>query len=160
MTEKRTRSKKPSATKAESLLNESVYFIDRCLGKQLGLDLQNLGFKIEFHGDHFQDDMDDSEWLLVVGKKGWVVFTKDKNIRKRPTELNAVILAKIRMFALSGGSMTGEQMSETFSNNMTKIGRFLKNNEPPFIARISASGVELVDLTTKPRKSDKTKKKD
>jgi predicted nuclease of predicted toxin-antitoxin system len=153
------RSKKQSATKAELLLSESVYFIDRCLGKQLGLDLRELNLKIEFHDDHFQDDTDDSEWLMVVGRRGWVVLTKDKNIRKRPTELNAVMVANVKMFALSGGSMSGEQMSKIFSENMLKIGRFLKNNKPPFVARVSSSGVELVDLSTPPRKAEQTKKK-
>jgi len=99
---------------------------------------------VEFHADHFADDADDETWITEVGKRGWVVLTKDKAIRTRPVELQAVEAAKVRMFRLSGGNMTGDEMARVFLNNRTNMGRFIKNHAPPFIARVSARGVALV----------------
>jgi hypothetical protein len=72
------------------------------------------------------------------------VLTKDKAIRTRPVELQAVIAANVRMFRLSSGNMTGEEMGRVFVDNRLSMGRFMKNHPPPFIARVSASGVAMV----------------
>jgi hypothetical protein len=62
------------------------------------------------------------------------VLTKDKAIRKKAVEKEAVKNADVRMFTLPNGSMTGQEMADTYLQNRAKIGRFLKNNSAPFIA--------------------------
>jgi len=126
------------------LLETSTFFVDRCLGKSVGLALRQSGLHVEFHADHFADDADDETWISVVGQRGWVVLTKDKAIRTRPVELQAVIAANVRMFRLPSGNMTGEEMGRVFVDNRLNMGRFMKNHPPPFIARVSASGVAMV----------------
>ena len=42
------KSKKPSGTKADWLLNESTFFVDRCLGKHVGFALRQSGLQVEF----------------------------------------------------------------------------------------------------------------
>ena len=79
-----------------------------------------------------------------MGKRGWVVLTKDKAIRTWPVELRAVEAAKVRLSNLSGGNLTGAEMVRILVDNRLKIGRFIKNQPAPFIARVSASGVALV----------------
>ena len=138
------KSKKPSGTKAELLLDECTFFVDRCLGRQVGLALRKSGLHVEFHADHFADDADDQTWISEVGRLGWIVLIKDKAIRKRPVERQAVEAAKVRMFTLSSGNMTGKQMADVFVDNRLDMGRFIKDHPPPFIARVSARGVEPV----------------
>jgi hypothetical protein len=99
---------------------------------------------VEFHADHFADDADDQTWISEVGRRGRVVLTKDKAIRTRPVELHAVVAARVRMFNLSSGNMTGGQMADVFVANRLKMGRFIKKHSPPFIARVSVAGVSLV----------------
>jgi hypothetical protein len=72
------------------------------------------------------------------------VLTKDKAIRTRPVELQAVKQANVRMFTLSSGNMTGQEMGRIFVDNFLKMGRFMRKHSPPFIARVSTSGVALV----------------
>src|SRR4051794_33387616 len=100
----RKKSKKPSGTKADSLLEQAIFFVDRSLGRKLGIALRAAGWKIELHGDHFPDNTPDEEWLLNVGAKGWVVLTKDKNIRRNEVERHAVVVANVRMFTLPSGN--------------------------------------------------------
>lgn len=150
MAEAPRRSRKPSGTKAESLLESSTFFVDRCLGKGVGIALNEAGLKVEFHADHFADDAADEVWIAEVGRRGWIVLTKDKAIRRRDAELQAVVDAGVRMFTLSGGNMTGKEMEGVFVANRLKMGRFLKDHLPPFIARVSRSGIVRVY----PRKSE------
>lgn len=77
------------------------------------------------------------------GGNGWIVVTKDKAIRRRAVELQAVVDANVRMFSLSSGNMTGEEMASVFVDNRLKMGRFIKDHPPPFIARVTRSGVVL-----------------
>ncbi len=143
MAGKPRKSRKPFGTKAESLLETSTFFVDRCLGKSVGIALRGSGLHVEFHADHFADDADDATWISEVGRRGWVVLTKDKAIRRNSVELQAVIAANARMFTLSGGNMTGEEMGRVFVDNRLTMARFIKNHPPPFIARVSASGVAM-----------------
>jgi predicted nuclease of predicted toxin-antitoxin system len=143
MAGKQRKSRKPSGTKAESLLESSTFFVDRCLGRSVGVALREHGLNVEFHADHFVDDAADEDWISEVGRHGWIVLTKDKAIRRRPVELEAVVAANVRMFSLSSGNMTGKEMASVFAENRRRMGRFLKDHPPPFIARVSKSGVAL-----------------
>jgi hypothetical protein len=46
--------------------------------------------------------------------------------------------AKVRIFTLSGGSLTGEEMKRVLVNILLKMGRAIKNNPPAFSARDAA----------------------
>jgi hypothetical protein len=106
--------------------------------------LRAEGLRIEFHLDHFADDEPDLDWFKVVGKNGWVVLTKDKAIRRKQVEREAVLAEGIRMFTLPSGSMRGEEMAAVYVNSRLRMARFLKNYEGPFIAVVHATQIELV----------------
>jgi hypothetical protein len=107
-------------------------------------ELSAAGLRVEFHENHFADDADDETWISEVGRRGWLVLTKDKAISRRPAEREAVVAAKVRVFSLSSGNMTGEQMARVFLKNRLKMARFNKKQPPPFIARLSERGITLV----------------
>ena len=92
------------------LPEQLVFFVDRSLGRKIipGA-LRQAGEEVRVHDDYFQQDAKDEVWLADVGKRGWIVLTKDKNIRYRPVELQALLLAKVRAFVLTArGDLTGE----------------------------------------------------
>lgn len=43
------------------------------------------------------------EWLETAGKQGWIVLTRDKNIRRKPNELRAFRDYKVIGFVLTSG---------------------------------------------------------
>jgi voltage-gated potassium channel Kch len=92
----------------------------------------------------------DVEWLTVSGEEGWVVFTRDKNIRLRSIERDALISARVAVFVFTGGNASGVETTEAILVALPKVDRFLKSNAPPFICRITATGqVEsLLTITT------------
>lgn len=52
--------------------------------------MRAAGAQVEAHDDHFAQNTTDVEWLAQVGKWGWVVISKDQNIRRNPLELAAI----------------------------------------------------------------------
>lgn len=89
----------------------------------------------------------DTEWLPEVGRRGWVLITKDKNIRKREIELRALQESGVRAFVLTAGGLTGEEQGRVIREAMPGILRLLRRKSSSFVARITAnSNVELIEL--------------
>jgi hypothetical protein len=79
-------------------------------------------------------------WLTEVGKNGWVVLTKDKHIRYRAIEIQALRAAKVRAFVLSArGDLSGAEVSQIFLKALPSIRRICRKTAPPFIALVSRS---------------------
>jgi hypothetical protein len=57
-----------------SALSRPTFFVDWCLGKSVIEALIAEGAQVEHHGDHFDQNTPDIEWLSVVGARGWVVL--------------------------------------------------------------------------------------
>jgi hypothetical protein len=149
---RRKKSKKPSGTRAEQLLETTIFYADRCLGRQVPEALRAAGLKVEVHRDHFADDTPDEDWLAQVGARLWVVLTKDKAIRRKASEREAVMAANIRLFTLPSGNLTGQEMAEIYLQNRLGMARFLHRQPGPFVAVVSRTGIVLV--ATEPAEED------
>lgn len=77
------------------------------------------------------------DWLQEVGRRGWIVLTKDHRIHYRGPELAALQQAKVRAFVLTGGDLQGAEMGQIFVNALPAIKRFVRKNPPPFIAKVT-----------------------
>lgn len=118
-----------------------VFFIDRSLGKHaVAARLRGVGATVEIHDDHFLPDAPDSEWLGEVGRRGWLVLTKDKRIQHRAIEQSAVASAFVRLFALTGGNLTGDEMGQVLAKARRKMVAIARDNRAPFIARVYKNG--------------------
>jgi predicted nuclease of predicted toxin-antitoxin system len=119
---------------------QPVFFIDWCLGKTVANALLEAGVHIEHHGDHFAQNTPDTEWLPVVGDRGWVVLTKDTMLGRNENELRAIARANVKVFALVSGNLTRQQMAELFVKVLGKLKKFARGNQAPFIAKIYKDG--------------------
>ncbi|MBI2302683.1 MAG: hypothetical protein HYU66_27570 [Armatimonadetes bacterium] len=118
-----------------------VYFVDRSLGRHVVADaLRGAGARVEVHDDHFRQDCPDQEWLAEVGRRGWVVLTKDHRIAYRTLERLAVAESNVRMLVLVGGDLSGEQMAAAFVRALQRMQRFAREHDPPFIAKVYRDG--------------------
>jgi predicted nuclease of predicted toxin-antitoxin system len=102
--------------------------------------LRNNGFQIEVLEDHFPVNCPDTEWLMEAGKQGWVVLSKDKRIRRRNIEKQALIDANVAAFILTSGNLTGEQMGEALVKAHNRMIRFIEKHPRPFIATVTRDG--------------------
>lgn len=120
---------------------ETVFFIDRCLGsKQIVKALRQTGITVEIHDDHFDKNAQDVDWLPEVGKKGWLLLTKDANIGKNTLERMAVTNAGIRMFILASQNLSGTDMANIFQEAIIKMQDFVRKHPAPFIAKVYRDG--------------------
>jgi hypothetical protein len=116
-------------------------FLDRSLGKQkVAGALRAAGAEVQVHDSLFPIGTRDDEWLHEVGGRGWVVLHKDKHIRRRATELEALKKAKIAAFVLTSGNLTGDEMAIAFVKALKKIHRMARHQPRPFIAAVSRDG--------------------
>lgn len=116
---------------------QPVFFIDWCFGKTVVNALREAGALIEHHGDHFEQNATDTDWLPVVGDHGWVVLTKDKAIAKNQLELMAIARAEVKVFILTSGNLTRQDMADLLVDVLGKLKKFAQGNQAPFIAKVS-----------------------
>ena len=86
-----------------------------------------------------------------VGRRGWVVLTKDHHIRTRHGELIALLSAGVAAFVLTAGDLSGPEMSQAFIRALPKMKRMLIGQLRPFIARVSPGGVVTLIVKGMPR---------
>jgi len=131
-------SKKRSAAKPPE---GTVFFIDRSLGVEpVRSALISNGLTVRIHDDHFKRDEEDRVWLSEVGRRSWVVLTKDQRLRYRPLEISALRSSQARVFILVAGNLRGSEIADVFVSALNAIYRILQAHKGPFIARIAKSG--------------------
>ena len=96
---------------------------------------------VELHDDHFPQDTQDQVWLAEVGKRGWVVLTKDKHLRYRAVETNALKSAKVRAFVLTARSdLSGAEIGQIFVKALPGMRRLCETGSGPFVAHVNRGG--------------------
>jgi hypothetical protein len=121
-----------------------TFYVDICLGKTVAEALKAAGATVEIHADNFAQDVEDTTWIPRVAARGWVILTKDKNIRRRHGEREATLLSQARMFTLSSGGMRGVVMAELFVSNLEAMEAMALALTPPFLAVVTRDGIEIV----------------
>lgn len=109
------------------------------MGRAIGRRLAAEGLRVELHDDHFQQGTLDTVWLAEVGKRGWIVLTKDTLIRHRPAEKQALLGAGVRAFAFTSGNLSGAQMGDAIVKALPKMMALLATHPKAFVARITAA---------------------
>ena len=100
------------------------FFLDRSLGKKTASGLREAGYVIHLVADHYPNDADevpDEDWIAEGCSRGWILLTKDKRIRYRAAELEA--LQEGHLFCLITGNMNIEEMTQAFLDALPKIER-------------------------------------
>lgn len=120
---------------------EVVYFVDRCLGREVvPKGLREAGLRVEIHDDHFPANAKDTDWLPVVAARGWVVLTKDEHIRRRPLEREALLAAGARAFVLTARRLRGGDMANAFVRARRRMEALLRDRPEAFIAGVTRHG--------------------
>jgi predicted nuclease of predicted toxin-antitoxin system len=124
--------------------NRPVFFVDRCVGKGVVLALRSAGAQVEAHDDHYAQDEPDEKWITDVAGRGWVILTKDKNIRRRAGEREALVTASARIITLTSGNMRGTEMAAVFVRHLTEMEELVPSQPAPFVAILGPGGMQVV----------------
>ena len=130
---------KRSAAKTSRRRNLLVFYVDECLGRFVADALAASGLDVRPYYEHFSG-LRDVEWLPPVGERRWILLTKDKNIRRRQLEVDAILNTGVRAFVVTATELHREEMATLLLRAMPKIQRICQQRGP-FIFNITASGL-------------------
>ncbi|HJW10746.1 MAG TPA: hypothetical protein VJ598_03110 [Albitalea sp.] len=116
-------------------------FIDRdTWSHRLDAALREAGIPFVAHRSLFEPDTPDTTWIAEVGRRGWVVVTRDQEIRRRPNELRAVRDAGLHLFALTSGNLSAADTAAVIAKAWPSIQRWVAHTLPPALFSITRSG--------------------
>lgn len=119
----------------------TVFFVDEnLLGHHIAATLRNVGVRVELLSEHFPTQTPDVEWLAEVGRRGWLVLTRDVAIGGNIPEAVAVAQGNARMFALVMGNAPRAELERDIVNAIPKMERFAQSHPAPFIAKVYPFG--------------------
>jgi hypothetical protein len=120
---------------------EPVLFIDRdAWSRALGEALTAAGIDFVAHHQRFAPAAPDTEWLSVAGTEGWLVLTRDQNIRRRPNELAAVRAAGLCLFVLGQGNLSAAETASIVVDTWPRILRAARGARRPAIFTLTRDG--------------------
>jgi hypothetical protein len=75
----------------------------------------------EVYGEQAAQETEDTAWIRLAARRGWVVLTKDDHIRGRPAERQASEDGKVRVFCLTNAGLTFAEQASYFVANRFRI---------------------------------------
>jgi hypothetical protein len=78
-----------------------VIFIDRSIPKSVAEALNLVRDDVRWLEDEFPHNTPDIVWLPEIGARGWLVILRDKRVRTRPGERQAIIDGNVGCFSLT-----------------------------------------------------------
>lgn len=118
-----------------------TFYLDRNLGsKILAKLLRDAGISVEIHDDHLEPAAPDEDWIELVAIKGWVALTRDKNIRYRAAEKEAVRYHSAKVIVIRAKNSTARDQAEILIKHRSKIALAIGKHKAPFILGIDRHG--------------------
>jgi predicted nuclease of predicted toxin-antitoxin system len=118
-----------------------VFFVDRSLGRTVVVEaLRAAGENAHAHDDFFPQNTPDAEWLVEVARRGWVILTKDKDIRRNEIERVAILRARAACFMLGRGDLSAFTMGRTLIAALPRMRRALRRFGLPLAASVNLAG--------------------
>ena len=140
MTARKRKSKKRSAANSKQP-EPHVFFIDEALGRHHISDaLKHAGEIVEVHNDIFPSGTQDINWIEYVGKNRRLAITKDKRIRHRSAEIQAIKDHCAMIFRFASGNLRGKEMAEIVIKARERIKRYADKNGGPCIVSLTSDG--------------------
>ena len=118
-----------------------TFFLDRQIGKYIVANaLRKAGAIVEVHDDHFPQVTEDVVWIPAIASRGWVLITRDQNIRYNALERAAYVSARLRGFIVTGKGMSGGEFAELMVACLPRMTRKVSRAQGPLLYTISRGG--------------------
>lgn len=122
-------------------LRSLTFFLDYQIGRYVVANaLRDAGAVVEAHIDHFPQAAPDLEWIPQVGKRGWVLITRDANIRRNPLERAAYEDAGLRGFVVTGKDLGGPELATLLVRSLPGMVNRVAGRPGPLLFTISRGG--------------------
>ena len=116
-------------------------FIDRSIPKSVALALKAVRDDVLWLEDRFAHDTRDEERLTTAGAENWLVISRDKRIRTRPAEREAIINSDVGCFILNQSrDPTRWEYLKLLALTLDEMVTIFERTERPFIYSVGRSG--------------------
>jgi hypothetical protein len=119
------------------------FFFDNNLSVHLAHGLKEFGEDVIHLTDKFLPDTPDEKWLMFVGDNGFSLVTKDRKIRFRPVELDALKKYRVGAFFLGGKNLDHWGIIQQVVRNWPRMKEYATKERPPFAFIVPPSGTEF-----------------
>ncbi len=124
------------------------FFLDRSLGHlAIPAALRAAGWNIitlaEHYGVPLDEQVADTQWIEDTARLGWAVLMKDKRIRYRRAEIDAVTGHAAGCFVVTRGDLTSTECAQRFLSNRSAMFSALRNLGP-FIYAVQADRLDQI----------------
>jgi hypothetical protein len=92
-----------------------------------------MGAQVHHAGEAFPFGTPDEEWLAGCGERRWLVLTRDKHIRHRVLEREALQVHGVGAFAFTGGQATASDTADVVQRLLPKMANIAISEPRPFI---------------------------
>ena len=111
------------------------FFLDRSLGRvavpeALRGDSWDVVTLAEHYGMPRDEQVADTEWIADAASRNWLILMKDKRIRHRSAEIEAVVKHQAKCFVITRGDLTSADMARRFIVNKQAIFRLAATPGP------------------------------
>jgi len=118
-----------------------MIFIDRSIPKGVAEALKQVREDVYWLEDKFRHDAKEPEWLEEAGRNGWLVISRDKKIRTRPGERQALIQYKVGCFCLTQKqALSRWDYLKLLSGTLDEMERLFSETDRPFLYSVSRLG--------------------
>jgi hypothetical protein len=121
--------------------DDPTFYIDESIASKILIQaLRNAGEIVQCVGEVLPKGITDDVWLRMCGEKGWVALTRDRKIRYRKIEKEALLEFEVGAFTLSAGQATGQQTADRILSLLPSIKQHILVEPRPFLFTFGLDG--------------------
>ncbi len=124
-----------------------TFLFDNNIGPFVAEGLRAFGEDVCHLTEHLSAETADEVCLEFVGKKGMFLVTRDKMIRKRPIELEALKRHNVGAFFLAGKKMGKWDQIRQIIRAWPTMKETASRTRPPFAFRVNQAGSKVERLS-------------
>jgi hypothetical protein len=118
-----------------------VIFIDRSIPKGVATALKAVRNDVRWLEDDFAHNTPDEDWLRDVAAWGWLVVSRDKKIRTRPRERQAIVDNGVGAFCLTQkDNPTRWEYLKLLCKTLDDMERTFATTAKPFLYGVDSHG--------------------
>ena len=119
------------------------FIFDENISVHIVAGMREFGENVQHLTEHFAQGTADEDWLVEVGKRGWFLVTRDRKIRRRPAQLDALRRNAVGAFFLGGKDLDRCRQITQLVRAWPRIKQHAQREVRPFAFNVNQSGTKL-----------------
>jgi hypothetical protein len=121
--------------------DEPIFYIDESIASKILITaLRAAGASIRCVGEVLPRGSLDEDWLRMCGEQGLIALFRDRKIRYRKIEKDALLEFGVGAFGFNAGQATGQQTADRVVSLLPKFKQHILDTPKPFLFTFGLAG--------------------